>query len=329
MPYVRRRSFRKRRAMPRRRVRRAVVKRRVVRRPRPVRYRKRAVFRRRYGRARMPVRAKVSRLLRIANQNLSCYESRTYNSEFLICSSNGAAARSYYINDRSQTDVAMNALRFYDPAFPTSVRVVDYTLGTYQKKVYFGSTLLSAYIRNNYSTPIMLRVYNIRVVANTNTAYEDLLNQTVPDISNIGSGSSLGIYPGDVKQTNPLYKPKLIKKRILNPGSACWCKVRSRGFVYDNSTLDSIGAQFVKKLNTRLMYFKVEGIIGHTELGGGVVDTMTAQAGVDIRIKSFYKVYYDAGMSSHFIRYVNSDTTSTEAIVALRASERYQYTPGV
>lgn len=203
-------------------------------------------------------------------------------------------------------ELALAQARFFDPANPGTLITASLASPTFTQKCLI-SCYSALYIQNNYQVPCVVTYGVAFPRVDTSISPNSALSQGLADCGNPDATSVL-INFKDSQEFNRLWRVKLITKR-LKPGQMVKLVHKQKGFTYDPSFIDSHTLTYQRETKSAVFVYRVQGVLGH--------DTSVATeqgflgSGVDINVRSVYRVHYNSGGASVKTIVLNENSTQT------------------
>lgn len=248
----------------------------------------------------------------MADQAYHTYRaSRSYQ---LLTAINEANYTSPCENSTSTYEQAVTNLRYYDPSVPTTLVTANAASGTYSRVIHFKSVTTKMLIKNNFQVPCNVRLYIITPKDDTSQSPINCFDAGGADqIVGTYSRNTLNQFPTDFDIFNRLWKVEKVLKRELKAGQEMSFSKTVNDVDYDPSIVDTHSLTYQRKYKTFAFLIRIEGCIGHDSAVAGQVGL--AQAGVDIKTDTTFKITYDAGCNLNDFSYANDYDTFTNGAV--------------
>ncbi len=248
----------------------------------------------------------VKQLSRIAKADQGTLIYRRRRAFRAVCNANESAFSGVALNNITTIETVLAELRYYDPSIPGTLLQAAGSTGTFQKDFFFDLSYHKVICRNNYQTPVKLRVYFFHVKEDSSITPPTTFTNGLADVGNPSNVSSL-VYPTDSNQLNEIWKVDKSCNVVLQPGQVKTMSLTNKKFTYDPSISDNHTSSFQRSFAGSYLCFRVEGTICHdstvtTEQGSN-------PAGVDIQVDDTWNVMYPAGADIKFI-VVNDESDS-------------------
>lgn len=238
---------------------------------------------------------------------------RRATSGAVLAANNLQGFSSVNINEFGTIEAIIGQLRVYNPSAPSNLTQVDFTTGTYQRKIYIDKAFAALTLRNNYQSCVKVTVYTCKVKTDTNIAPTTAYTNGLTDSGNDTAGTNPLSFITDSVQFNDLWK--ILKKNVfvLSAGDEFTVKTPIKGFWYDASLADSQTQDFQRDFHSHVYAVFVQGILSHDSAIANEQGLMAC--GVDFHLYRSFKVKYDAGANIQYT-YVNNDyNTPTNGFV--------------
>jgi len=195
---------------------------------------------------------------------------------------------------------ALNNLKYFDPSNPGTLIVASASSGTYSRNSLIESMTNKLTFRNNYSTPVDVRVYHCMAKDDTNIDVTTAWDNNVARGSNLATRYKLGQYPTDYEGVTDLWNLKVAYSGIMQPGAQQSVSHHEKTFEYSSSTVDSHSLSYQKEYKAQMYLIVIQGIIGHNNINDTQVTNL--KCGLDYHGTITMNVKYSAGISLKFIQ---------------------------
>jgi len=198
----------------------------------------------------------------------------------------------------------IDAVKYFDPANPSTLITVDLSAPNYQQSIRFVKSYGKLVIRNNYSVPCRATMYFVKCKTDTSIAPETAISNSLTDESNASITSPM-IFPTDCHEFNDLWQIVKSKSVFLQAGQEASLSQSYPAFNYDGALGDDQTESFVKNYHGGYAMVRVEGVLAHGSTSGNT----HSQAGVDMSFEQIQTVKYPAGVNVRYLEIVDSPTT--------------------
>ena len=268
-------------------------------------YKKRNKYKRRANKRQNQLRKDVKDLKEQVKANTSKYiqlnkEYHSVNNS----ATNTSSIYSYSLNNKTNLNAAIDAVKYFDPDLPGTLINVDLTATTYQNQVRFTKSYGRATIRNNYSVPCKVSAYVCVCKEDTSISCTSAISNSLADMSNTDS-TDVNIYPTMCHDFNDLWKIQKSKTVELQPGETMQISQGWKPFRYDISLHDSHGSSFQNEFYGSQILLRVQGVVGHGSTSGVAL----SKGGVDIVFDRHYTIEYPGGTDLIYIESNDSPDT--------------------
>lgn len=216
---------------------------------------------------------------------------------------------------RQELELAMNSLRYYDPSTPGTLVTADASVGAYSREITIKNVSSHVCFRNNYQTPLRLKLYECTVKDDTNIGPTSAMDNSITDqFTTGGNNTQWGVFPSDCRQLNELFKVKMVCNRMLQPGQQYDFRRNSGRFTYDPSVADSHASTYQREWKSSPILVNVEGTPAHDTVN---LEHGSSHVGLDYIQVVSTKIEYDAGTSLNDISILNElDSFTNSALVS-------------
>jgi len=225
------------------------------------------------------------------------------------------------MNSIANLEAVIDAVRFFNASVPGTPIVADLSAIGYQSSVDFVKSYCDITARNNYSVPVNVSLYIVKVKKDTSIAPITAMINGAADQTNNTILNTM-MYPSDIHDFKDLYHIVKSKSKLLQPGQELTLGHGFPKFKYDISLSDSQTSTYQKYFHGSLMMVRVHGVVSHGSTSG----VTTGRCGVDIQFDRIYKIEYEGGMQADYIEYnVSGDTIVGTTQVSQLDSEQATY----
>jgi len=238
------------------------------------------------------------------------FHTHKLTTSYRLISGVGACAHNTYNFNISSIETLSAQLRYYNPSVPGTLTTADPNTGTYSRQVHFMNVSNSLHVANNYQVPAEVRAYLCIPKGDTSigpTTY--YANGITDQVITGGDATTLDIYLTDIDVLKSQYSVKLLKKKVLMPGSTMDVIHNTGSFDYDPSVYDSHTVTFQPKFKNHCLVLRVQGVLGHDTTAD---EQNVLASGIDIEHRLVARISYDAGSNLNDIYITNNrDATFT------------------
>ncbi len=220
-------------------------------------------------------------------------------------------------------ELALQLLRYYDPADPATLVNAPGSIGTYSRNFFFKTASSSMHVRNNYAVPVQVRLYACTPKDDTDINPVTAFTNGISDVMITPNTDSIIVYPTDSEQFAKLWKIEKTVTKLLQPGATFDTSYSNKPFYYDPSNVDSHNLDFQKKYGALVWMFRIGGEVGHNS---GSSTQGILQAGIDFCMKNTYKIVYDAGVNLTDVSVTETLGASPTLLTNKPASSQQDYT---
>lgn len=272
--------------------------RRIIRRPRTVRFQ-----------AKMA--KKVRKLEKCLVKTISTHIHRRRDAGELTSSAGEIAQRIVSCGGtKALIETAMANLRYFDPSTNTVV-TANPTVGSYSREACV-EIHRKLTVRNNYVVPVMVQIFSCIPKDATNisplTSYSNgMADQLDPDID------SPLVFLSDCRELHDLWNLKQVARGVLKAGQTLTGVSHQKDFSYEFSSNDTHSLAYDKDQGGHTFIIRITGILGH-DSALNTTQISTGECGVDWMCDVTFTFKYDAGKYLHDVSIsdnTNAPTTST------------------
>lgn len=213
-------------------------------------------------------------------------------------------------NTKDEFELALNNLRYFDPAVPGTLKTADTNLGTYARDYFFESITSKIRVCNNFTVPVKVTIYCCRPKIDTNidplTAYTNGLTDQV--IGTVNQGKIL-LFPTDINEFNKFWNIEQSNRKVLPNGGVMSLSCRENKIKYSANFSDTHPQTYQTKLKNRTYFVRIEGTIGHSGTNVGAT-----QVSVDVCVDQKYVIRYDAGVELNDFSYADNSAGTANFI---------------
>lgn len=269
--------------------------------------------------AKVPKKGKVKKLeaavknLRIATEaDQGCLTYRWRQVGRMLCNVNSSYFGAITGHNTAALETVLAQLRYYNPSSPATLVTADGTTGTFMKDFTFDKTYIKFLARNNYQSPVKVKLYVCTVKDDTSIDPVVAYGNGLADIGAPSSTSTL-VYLTDSPQFNDLWKIHSSESATLQPGEEMKITYSPDKFQYDPSLVDSHTQSFQTRYKGCCIVVRIEGVIGHDT----TLDQQgSLQGGIDWQMDRTYVVKYSAGADIEYLVVNDQSSTFTNGGVA-------------
>lgn len=275
----------------------------------------------------------------VANQGVGTYDYRRRNGFRISVGQNGVnmtECGGYTTDNASQfmgsLEECIDALPVFDVNTPSVFQTIDFTTGSFQKKVRFAMNKTMCVVQNNYKTPCKVTLMLCYPKEDTSLSPDTALSTGLADKSTTltKDSSMVSVYDSDLFKN--LWKIKTKKSAILQNGEKLVLSNVGFGFDYDPQYVDEHGFDFQSRYGCHQYMLRLEGVVSHDATATGTFNSIgMGEAAVDVVSYRWHKIKYEAGRDLHRIEVEdNLSTMAAGAVTGLKKdTENASWTQGV
>lgn len=226
--------------------------------------------------------------------------------------------------DATALEAIMANMLFFNPAAPATLVSADLTTGVYSKDVLIKYLTSTLEIRNNYQVESRIKVYLLEARGSTSSSATVAWDNGISDNPYDTSGSPTFVsrtqmtqYPTDYPIFNTLYKSKVLKDLVLQPGQSTKVKHTVKNIKYDTALLDKETEIYKKAYKSFSFLVVTQGTVSHDSSITGEVGI--GESDVDIKQNMTAIVEYDAGINIDYV-HLDNDTINSFSIGAVQSN---------
>lgn len=189
----------------------------------------------------------------------------------------------------SDIELAAAKLRYYD-ATTNALITVDASSGSYNRDLHL-SIYYKLLVKNNYQTPVEVRIYDCVPKDSTGLGPVSLLQSGLDDQGTGLLDSSPLLFPTDSKNLTDVWTIKSSIKTLM-PGQHMVASHFHKKFDYDISTNDAHTLIYQKSQGGHIFFVRITGTLGHDSAQN---EQGMMPAGIDYQMDIVYKFSYNAG----------------------------------
>lgn len=202
----------------------------------------------------------------------------------------------------SNLEANMSALRYYNPSAPATLVTADASTGTYSRDVMIKYIYSKMEFKNNYQSPVHLKVYLCKVKGHTADDPLTLLTNNDQVISYSGI-TDPQVYLTEIENIRQVWNVDCVVDKILLNGQTASCSHSEKDIQYDPSHGDEDSTAYQKHIKSFCWIMRVEGVLGHDT---SLDQQTTLQAGIDYQNQKVIKFEYEAGINLNDIHVTDS-----------------------
>lgn len=284
-------------------------------------YSKRRKFKRRWGfltrkrGIRKPI-SKVGKLSKAvknlqvrASDSVTRYFLREYSTEAVTVNSNQVEWTQHSINSKSQFNITMGNLPFFDTGDVTAPVYMNLEVpssgGYMNKKIrQIFSSMKTTWVNNDVG-PIYITWYFVICKTDTSIAPITAMTNSYESNSVLFTGMDINSFssnPSDCQLLKDLYIIKKGKTKLLQPGHQCSCYMKVPAVQWDPSIGFDQDYEYRKALKTSHLLYKIRGGLAH---GTTPTNVGTTSLQLDVLVERHFVVEYDGGVTMNVYNELN------------------------